>query len=404
MRPDRDAIANMLTLRYNPQKKPVRQPLKPSDFAPFPQDNVEKKTAGIIKQEILKMADKKRPKCVSLSLSGGIDSALTVAMLRSTLPSLRLECISVGFGDKDDEVEQAREIARMYECNFNEMKLSNILSDLPHLISAVKEPRWNLYHYYALEKGRAFSDIFYSGDGGDELFGGYTFRYSKFLLLLGGKRQGWKRKVRAYLDCHERDWVPDQAKMFGPKVRFSWDRIYGLLRPHFDNNLEPLEQVFLADFNGKLLYDWMPANRAFEKLLGIEIRSIFLTRAITKFATHVPWQRKYDPTTGIGKLPLRSILAAGKGPKIEPVKKGFAINLVSLWNRNGREIVARYANADSEVVHAGLVSPAWISRTVSRMRNEGPDPRYVNKMLGILALEVWYRLFVSKTMKGRQKL
>lgn len=69
MRPDRDAIANMLTLRYNPEKKPVRQPLKPDDFAPFLQDNVEEKTADIIKQEILKMADIKRPKCVSLSLS-----------------------------------------------------------------------------------------------------------------------------------------------------------------------------------------------------------------------------------------------------------------------------------------------------------------------------------------------
>jgi asparagine synthase (glutamine-hydrolysing) len=404
----------MLTLRYNPEKRPVRPPLKPCDFIPWKQDdnddddgndddNIKARTVGIIKQEILKMARRKRPKCISLSLSGGIDSALTVAMLRSTLPDVKLECISIGFGDADDEVEQAREIARAHNCNFNEMKLSNILADLPKLISAVKEPRWNLYHYYALEKGRVFSDIFYSGDGGDELFGGYTFRYSKFLSLLP-KKSGWKKRVKVYLDCHERDWVPDQAAMFGPKIRFSWDRIYGLLRPHFDNGLEgPLEQVFLADFNGKLLYDWMPANRAFEKLLGIEIRSIFLTQAMIRFATHIPWQLKYDPVTGIGKLPLRSILAAGKGPKLEPVKKGFAVNLVSLWDRNARELVSRYVNSGSETVRAGLVNPAWISKTMNRMRNE-PDPRYINKMLGILALEVWHRLFVSRTIKGGQKL
>jgi asparagine synthase (glutamine-hydrolysing) len=393
----------MLTLRYNPEKRPVRLPLKPRDFVPRKrEDNIEARTTSIIRQEILKMARKKRPRCISLSLSGGIDSALTVAMLRSTLPDVKLECISIGFGDADDEVEQAREIARAHDCNFNEMKLSNILADLPKLISAVKEPRWNLYHYYALEKGRAFSDIFYSGDGGDELFGGYTFRYSKFLSLLP-KKPGWKERVRAYLDCHERDWVPDQAAVFGPKIRFSWDRIYGLLRPHFDNGLEPLEQVFLADFNGKLLYDWMPANRAFEKLLGMEIRSVFLTQAMTRFATHVPWQLKYDPATGVGKLPLRSILASGRGPRLEPVKKGFAVNLVSLWNRNAREIVGRYVNPGSETVRAGLVNPAWISKAMDRMRNE-PDPRYVNKMLGILALEVWHRLFVSRTIKGGQKL
>ncbi len=54
---------------------------------------------------------------------------------------------------------------------------------MPKLIDIVKEPRWNLYQYYPLEYGRRNSNVIYSGDGGDEVFAGYTFRYNKFLAL-----------------------------------------------------------------------------------------------------------------------------------------------------------------------------------------------------------------------------
>jgi hypothetical protein len=40
---------------------------------------------------------------------------------------------------------------------------------------------------------------------------------------------------------------------------------------------------------------------------------------------------------------------------------------------------------------------------MKRLADE-PDVRYVNKMLGILALEVWWRLFVSRTIKPHERL
>ena len=63
-------------------------------------------------------------------------------------------------------------------------------------------------------------------------------------------------KIQAYLSCHERDWIPDQEKIFNLKTNFSWKSINSIFEPFFDNSLSPLDQVFLADYNRKLLYNF----------------------------------------------------------------------------------------------------------------------------------------------------
>lgn len=398
MKVDYNAIANILTLRYDP-RKPRAKPLSATDFRPAKTDanDIEARILEIIEQDLAVI----KTKSAAVLMSAGVDSALTLAMLRKFRPDVRVSCVSMGFGDPDDEVGPAREIADSLGCEFDAVVRGDVLSDLPMLIDIVKEPRWNLYQYYALKAARSKSSVIFSGDGGDELFGGYTFRYQKFLSLLP-KRAGWKQKAGLYLSCHERDWVPDQDKVFGPKVRFSWDRINSLLKRHFDNSIAPLDQVFLADYDGKLLYDWIPANAAFAKALDAKITSLFLSRKMTNFATHLPWQKKYCLKTATGKLPLRSLLK-NQGVSTEPVKKGFSVDTVALWDRSAREIAARYVNSDSEVVKAGVISGTWVEKTHALLKDV-PDFRYVNKMLGILALEVWWRLFVSKSMGKAEKL
>ncbi|MGN6347396.1 MAG: hypothetical protein ACTHME_06815, partial [Candidatus Nitrosocosmicus sp.] len=112
--------------------------------------------------------------------------------------------------------------------------------------------------------------------------------------------------------------------------------------------------------------------------------------------------------TMTGKLPIRSILLKHKGfDQLKPLKKGFSMDLISLWNKNSRDIVYCYVNEGSDVVKGGLISKNWIDSTKIKL-NE-PDigfdsSRYISKMFSILALEIWYRLFISKRIKNTQKL
>ena len=404
---DQDSIINLLTLRYDPNKKSVREPLSAMDFVTKDVSNIESAILDIVKEDLLQKQKKLHFKTVTTSLSGGVDSGFTLAMLHSILPDIKIHCVSVGFGDDDDEVTTAEEVARVYNCNFESIIIENILDDLPKLIDIVKEPRWNLYHYYTLENCKKNSDVFYTGDGGDEVFAGYVFRYSKFLSNFKPSF-GWKQKAELYLSCHERDWVPNQSEIFGGKLNFSWDQIYSIFKNYFENDLSPLDQVFLSDFNGKLLYDWLPGNKAFGEFLSLNIESLFLNQKMIEFATHIPWYQKYDDKTMTGKLPIRSILVKHKGfDQLKPVKKGFSLDLISLWNRNARDIVNTYVNKESEIVKEGLVRNEWIDSIKMKLNESKIDfdsSRYISKMFSILALEIWYKLFFSKSIKNTDKL
>ena len=403
MKADLGALMRILTLRYDPLGTPIRHPMRPGDFVPRDVEDPSKDTETIGRHVLEDLHRKYRFQRASLSLSGGIDSRLTLSMLRKFLPDVKINCISVGFGETDDETSSAREAARLHDSDFSELMLDDVLVDLPKLIGIIGEPRWNLYHYYSFELGRKTSDVFFTGDGGDEMFGGYTFRYQKFLTLVP-KGARWKAKAKLYLECHERDWVVDQAKMFGSAIRFSWEKIYQLLKTSFDNNLCPLDQVFLADFNGKLLYDWLPGNVAFARYLEMKIESVLLSAPMIKFATHVPWGLKYDPASNTGKLPLRKLLSEYEKRPNQISKKGFSVNLVSMWKSYAREKVRYLVNKDSQVVKKNIISNRWLQNTYGRLQDGSPDVRYINKMISILALEVWYRLFISKTLDPKTKL
>ncbi|MGN6624224.1 MAG: asparagine synthase-related protein [Candidatus Nitrosocosmicus sp.] len=404
---DFDSIINLLTLRYDPYKKPIREPLSAKDFAPNDISNTESTIMDIIKSDLLQKQKNLNFNEITISLSGGVDSGFTLAMLHSILPDVKIHCVSVGFGDLDDEVARAEEIAAMYDCDFKSIIIENIFSDLPKLIEIVKEPRWNLYQYYTLEYGKRNSSVFYTGDGGDEIFAGYVFRYNKFLSNFK-PTFGWEERSKLYLSCHERDWVPNQTELFGDKLHFSWEKIYSIFKNYFENGLSPLDQVFLSDFNGKLLYDWLPVNKAFGEYLDLNIESLFLNQDMIEFATHIPWYEKYDDKTMTGKLPIRSILLKQKGfDQLKPLKKGFSMDLISLWNKSSRDIVYSYVNEGSDIVKGGIISKNWIDSTKIKL-NE-PDigfdsSRYISKMFSILALEIWYRLFISKRIKNTQKL
>ena len=398
---------NMLTLRYDPNKKTVRESLSSEDFIPLYYDDIESNIIKIVENDLLQKQENLKFEKVSVALSGGIDSGFTLAMLRSILPDIKIHCVSVGFGDVDDEVKRAEELAQIYDCDFYGMFIENIFTDLPKLISIVKEPRWNLYQYYPIEYGKRNSNVFYSGDGGDEIFAGYTFRYNKFLSLLKPSST-WIDKAEIYLSCHDRDWVPNQTELFGASINFSWEKIYHIFKYSFNNSLSPLDQVFLSDFNGKLLYDWLPVNKAFGEELDIHIGSVFLTDAMIKFATHIPWYKKYDNNMITGKLPIRSILHNQRGfEQLKPLKKGFSLDLLSLWNKSARDIVNTYINDDCEIVKDGVIKKEWIISAKERLSSTNAQfdkSRYISKMFSLLALEIFYKLFVSRTLKENQKL
>lgn len=395
----------MLTLRYDPTieiKSSVPKlasdqiQIKRNKIYPSSKD-IEKELRAIINNNI----SKHNPNTISLALSTGVDSNLMLSLLRDEYPNLDIKCISVSFDDETDEATYAKTIAESKDTDFYNVTVDNSLKDLPFLISIVKEPRWNLYQYYFIEKSKQFSNILFTGDGGDELFGGYTFRYAKFLRLLH-EGNDWKQRVSHYLECHERDWVPDQEKIFGENIRFDWSSIHSLLKDYFDNNLDPLDQVFLADYNGKLIYDFVPTNDKFFSHLGVTGISPILDNKIIDMSLKIPPSVKFDKETGTGKIPLREILSGLDSKNISDTKIGFGMDLKKLWISSAKEIVMSTLS-NASIFRDKIISRDFYDRSIKRIEETG-DLRYISKMLQLLSLEIWYKMFITFEISAKSSL
>jgi asparagine synthase (glutamine-hydrolysing) len=349
-----------------------------------------------IRSSIRREVDKFNQNKLCVALSAGVDSNLILCLLREEFPSLELECINVSF-DESNEAIEAEKIAVKKDADFHRVYVENPLRDLPTMINIIGEPRWNVYQYYFIKKAKSISNLLFTGDGGDEVFAGYTFRYKKFLQT-SDRNTTTLERAKLYLSCHERDWVPDQHEMFAEEMKFDWSPIYSLLTPYFSNNLKPLDQVILADYNGKLMHDFVPTNDKYFRFFKLQGFSPLLDNDVVELGFDWPSEMKYSTNSNIGKLPLREILQiyAPDSDKKMNVKVGYGMDLVNLWNSFGRETVTMLLDR-GRIFEANLIDKNWYLKSLKRI-DENADLRYISKMLQILSLEVWYRIFVTSEM------
>ena len=390
-------IRNILTLRYDPLQKTTLPVLNSTDFIPskeYDLNFIENNLKNSIQTKL------ESTKNLTISLSGGIDSTLVLGLIRKTLPDLKINAISIKFSDSTDETLTAKKIADFFGAEHKIIHIENYLLDLPAAISITGIPFWDIHWYYIAKNAKNKSNFLASGDGGDELFGGYTFRYSKFLSLIKPNSSPLD-KIQAYLSCHERDWVPDQEKIFNSKTNFSWKSINSIFEPFFDNSLSPLNQVFLADYNGKLLYNFSIMGNKINQFFNLKPIVPILEPQIISYASHLSTESKYNSLENIGKLPLRKLLKKYECDSLVSKKKlGFSVNTINLWNSIGKELCHSYLD-NARIVEDGWINKEWISSYITK---PNLDVRYVNKFLGLLSLEIWYRLFVTKEMNSTTKL
>jgi asparagine synthase (glutamine-hydrolysing) len=114
---------------------------------------------------------------VGVLLSGGVDSSMLTA-LASDASAERVRTFSIGFRERSfNELGLAREIARRYGTDHHELVVSPHISELlPKLVEAFDEPFADssaVPTYLVSQLAAQHVKVVLSGEGGDELFGGY---------------------------------------------------------------------------------------------------------------------------------------------------------------------------------------------------------------------------------------
>lgn len=115
---------------------------------------------------------------VACFLSGGVDSGLIVSMLASNSKD-KIKTFTLGFNFEHEynELNQAKLIAQKYNTDHTEVIIDiNIKKDVEHILAEFGEPFADssaIPSYYITQEMKKHASVALSGDGGDELFGGY---------------------------------------------------------------------------------------------------------------------------------------------------------------------------------------------------------------------------------------
>jgi asparagine synthase (glutamine-hydrolysing) len=127
-------------------------------------------------------------------LSGGVDSSI-VSLCLAQQSSTNIETFSIGFDEKSfDETDKSRTVAKLINSNHHEFIISekDLTANIDEIILNFDEPFADssaLASYMVSNKTKEFVTVALTGDGGDEVFGGYNKHY------IGKLNQGYTNFV-----------------------------------------------------------------------------------------------------------------------------------------------------------------------------------------------------------------
>jgi asparagine synthase (glutamine-hydrolysing) len=361
---------------------------------------------------------------VGVLLSGGVDSAL-LAALAAEESAEPLRTFSIGFEERSfDELADARRVAERYGTQHRELVLRpDAALLLPALAEAFDEPFADssaLPTYLVSELAASDVKVALSGEGGDELFGGY-YTYAADLLAarVGGLARLARPVVerlpsstaRASFDYRAKRFVraahlPPLERHHGWKEIFSPDlraQLTGrrssfdpvdLLRARYaeTEGADELARLQDVDLGVYLVDDLLVKTDRASMAHSLEARVPYLDTVVTNLALALPTRHK---VRRLSKKVLLRKAAAPLLPReiVHGRKRGFSIPAAA-WLRGDLEPFARDTLSAETLRRQGFFQPAVVQRLLDEHVSGGED--LSRQLWGLLAFTLWYERHVER--------
>ncbi|HVO67121.1 MAG TPA: asparagine synthase (glutamine-hydrolyzing) [Syntrophales bacterium] len=296
-------------------------------------------------------------------LSGGIDSSVVVAMM-SRHTSQPVKTFTIGFAEKDyDESSHAQEVAdHLATEHYSEvMHIDKLVDLMPVFVEQFDEPFFDssAFPVMAVSRlARQYVTVSLSGDGGDELFGGYHYyqiiQKMHFLYGFPGTFRRLIGSVIGFFPSHQLRLLagalsqPDIVNAFAfsrsiakdfPEIindevlrrTFGIHELFTLAVKDFYDNLHPSEQGMRLDACFTLPDDYLQKVDVASMAFSLESRDPLLEHDLVEWAMKLPISWKLR--NGVNKYLLRK-LAYRFVPKeiLNRPKRGFAVP-IDTWLR-----------------------------------------------------------------------
>jgi asparagine synthase (glutamine-hydrolysing) len=396
--------------------------------APLPERDDE--AAELVEELRSRLRDSVRAHLVSdvpvgVLLSGGVDSAL-LAALAAEETAEPLRTFSIGFEERSfDELADARRVAERYGTRHRELVLRpDAALLLPALAEAFDEPFADssaLPTYLVSELAATDVKVSLSGEGGDELFGGY-YTYAAGLLAerVGGLARLARPVVerlptstaKASFDYRAKRFVrsahlPPLERHHGWKEIFSPDlraELTGrrsafdpvdLLRARYEETggADELARLQDVDLGVYLVDDLLVKTDRASMAHSLEARVPYLDTVVTNLALALPTRHK---VRGLSKKVLLRKAAKPLLPHeiVHGKKRGFSIPAAA-WLRGELEPFARETLSEGTLRRQGFFEPAVVQRVLDD-HVAGREDRS-RQLWGLLAFTLWHERHVERT-------
>jgi len=336
-------------------------------------------------------------------LSGGVDSSLVVGMM-SRMMNSKVNTFSIGFkGAPDSEHLYAREMANHFGTNHHEKVLEPDVVRLARVIGRIlDEPNGDsscVPTYLVSEFARERVTVALSGDGGDELFGGY----SRYFYNLDGVSSGALSLSGASSVGH--NYFNSSVIVFSPQ---DVQELMGTLPLSYPQRIRELQGEInntvahgdlLARMRGVDIKTYLPGAvlakvDRMSMQHSLEVRTPFLNREVARFSEQLSLHQCYENRNGVpnGKLVLKE-LARRYIPMEWLVRKklGFGLPMNS-WALEGL-----MAEAESLFINQDSILSSWIPRdNLARFVHSQRENFSIYRLWNLYILELWMRSHAVK--------
>jgi asparagine synthase (glutamine-hydrolysing) len=362
-------------------------------------------------------------------LSGGIDSTSVVAAMRE-VSNGPISSFVVGFDDSSEDRKFARIAADHFKTDHHEIEISDI--DFPSVVTKLMEyydepffDQSSLPSLLINEHVKKFATVALSGDGGDELFGGYpSYGFAKFLSKFNFIPRSLTKNIPFALGFNKD--LQYRSEIVTRDIDDAYTEYYSLWKTSLplskiyitksDLYSDALKQQIQLGSSTKLMAEWMkseagdfPNNAMLADIRGrlpdgylakvdfasmasaVEVRTPFLDYRLVEHSQQLP---SYLKLKNGGKYIWKEIVK-NKLPKsiIERKKMGFALPLHRIIMNELRPVVEGLVLAEGS-----HISEMFNRKTIMRLWKDHCEGRadYSNHIWSLLILELWLRHYPEK--------
>jgi asparagine synthase (glutamine-hydrolysing) len=370
-------------------------------------------------------------------LSGGLDSSLVVAIM-SRLSDRPVKTLSVGFEGpkKHNELPFARRLAEHCRTDHTELTLKpDVVSMVHDLVRYADEPFGISSALPTLLIARAARErltVVLTGDGGDEMFGGYSHylwerwagafrrlpRVADSVLLtaagtlgrrIDGRAGALRSRITRFVSNARR---PDASRRLGWGSAFSHDEklaLYsddlshlssGTTTALLERYVEGARDLEPAAVQNRLdMALWLPDEmlaKVDRMTMGasIEARCPLLDRNLARFLFGLPFRQKVPGSRGRHlKYLLRRVAADLLPPELlERPKQGFNVPL-DAWFRGGAGGFLTDVLSPERIRRRGWFQPDAVQQLVAAHRSG--QAKFSNRLYALFNLELWAQEYLS---------